>query len=93
MYIEAKGESLNGPARIGRVTFSKTLRTIYYKGQSFSPIQGFKANYHAVIPGRSTRFPDHAATVKIVCTSAIFPLRSTMTSAKSIGPKSVKSQN
>ena len=24
MYIESKAESLNGPARIGRVTFSKT---------------------------------------------------------------------
>jgi hypothetical protein len=28
MYIERKAEGLNGPARIGRVTFSKTGRTI-----------------------------------------------------------------
>ena len=45
MYIESKAESLNGPARIGRVTFSKTGLSIYYKGKSFLRIQGFKANY------------------------------------------------
>lgn len=45
MYIECKGESLNGHARIGRVTFSKTRLTIYYKGRSFCRIQGFKSNY------------------------------------------------
>ncbi len=45
MYIESKAESLNGPARIGRVTFSKTGLSIYYKGKTFSRIQGFKANY------------------------------------------------
>jgi hypothetical protein len=32
MYVESKAESLNGPARIGRVTFSKTGLSIYYKG-------------------------------------------------------------
>ena len=47
MYIESKAESLNGPARIGRVTFSKTGLSIYYKGKSFLRIQGFKANYCA----------------------------------------------
>ena len=45
MYIESKGESLNGPARIGRVTFSKTRKLLYYKGHSFYRISGFKANY------------------------------------------------
>ncbi|SPF37171.1 conserved hypothetical protein [Candidatus Sulfotelmatobacter kueseliae] len=45
MYIESKAEGLNGPARIGRVTFNRTGRTLYYKGQSFHRIQGFKANY------------------------------------------------
>jgi len=29
MYIESKAESLNGPARIGRVTFSKTGCTLF----------------------------------------------------------------
>ncbi len=45
MYIESKGESLNGPARIGRVTFSKTGKSLYYKGRLFCRISGFKANY------------------------------------------------
>ena len=45
MYIESKAEGLNGPARIGRVTFNRTGRTLHYKGQSFYRIRGFKANY------------------------------------------------
>ena len=45
MYIESKAECLNGPARIGRVTFNRTGRTLSYKGQSFHRIRGFKANY------------------------------------------------
>ena len=47
MYIESKAEGLNGPARIGRVTFNRTGRTLYYKGQSFQSLKGrgFKANY------------------------------------------------
>jgi hypothetical protein len=45
MYIERKAESLNGPARIGRVTFSKTGRTVTYRGQSFFKADGFKSNH------------------------------------------------
>ena len=45
MYIESKAEGLNGPARIGRVTFNRTGSTLYYKGRSFRPTRGFKANY------------------------------------------------
>jgi hypothetical protein len=51
MYIEYKGtednEQLSGPARIGRVTFSKSGRTINYRGKSFRAINGsgFKSNY------------------------------------------------
>jgi hypothetical protein len=50
MYIESKAESLNGPARIGRVTFSKTGSTLYYKGRGFQSLKGRgkKANYHDV---------------------------------------------
>ena len=29
MYIESKAEGLNGPARIGSVTFNRTGRTLY----------------------------------------------------------------
>jgi len=48
MYIESKAEGLSGPARIGRVTFNRTGRTLYYKGQSFQSLKGdgFKANYY-----------------------------------------------
>lgn len=47
MYIENKSTGLEGDARIGRVTFSKTGKTIYYQGKSFRTLagQGFKANY------------------------------------------------
>lgn len=46
-YIESKASGLTGPARIGRVTFSKTGRTLYYRGQTFRSLKGsgFKANY------------------------------------------------
>jgi len=33
MYIEDKSCGLSGPARIGRVTFSKSRKTIYYGGR------------------------------------------------------------
>jgi hypothetical protein len=45
MYIESKAEGIVGPARIGRVTFSKTGKSVYYGGRMFHPVQGFKANY------------------------------------------------
>jgi hypothetical protein len=47
MYIESKTEGLSGPARIGRVAFNRTGRTLYYRGQSFQSLKGsgFKANY------------------------------------------------
>jgi hypothetical protein len=48
MYIESKAEGLEGPARIGRVTFSKSGKGIYYKGRLFQRISGFKANYAEV---------------------------------------------
>lgn len=39
MYIE-QGGGLAGAGRIGRVTFSKTGRTIYYAGRSFVALRG-----------------------------------------------------
>jgi len=42
MYIESKADGLNGPARIGRVTFSKTGRTIYYGDRTFRATPGYK---------------------------------------------------
>ena len=52
MYIERKAESLNGPARIGRVTFSKTGRTVEYRGQKFQKSgRGYKWNHFDVETG------------------------------------------
>ena len=53
MYIECKASSLTGAARIGRVTFSKTGRTLYYRGQKFQSLKGagFKSNYYDVDTG------------------------------------------
>lgn len=50
MYIEDKSGGLVGPARIGRVTFNKTGKTLYYKGKAFQSLKGsgFKANYFCV---------------------------------------------
>jgi len=54
MYIELKESNkilnsgaLSNLARIGKVTFSKTGRTIYYYGKTFQSLRGrgFKANY------------------------------------------------
>ena len=46
MYIEAKPDGINGPARIGRVTFSQSGKSIYYQGRRFASFKGgFKANY------------------------------------------------
>ena len=46
MYIERKAESLNGPARIGRVTFSKSGRTLEYRGRKFLKTKsGYKYNH------------------------------------------------
>jgi hypothetical protein len=53
MYIEAKGEGLTGPARIGRVTFSKSGRSVHYRGNTYQTLRGygFKANYRDVATG------------------------------------------
>jgi len=47
MYIESKAGELTGPARIGRVTFSKSGATVYYRGKAFKSLRGrgFKSNY------------------------------------------------
>jgi hypothetical protein len=48
MYIECKATLAGGEARIGRVTFSKTGQTIYYRGLTFHKIPGggFKSNFY-----------------------------------------------
>lgn len=53
MYIEDKSSGLNGPARVGRVTLSKSGRTLHYSGRTFQSLSGtgFKANYFDVDTG------------------------------------------
>lgn len=53
MYIEDKSNGLSGHGRIGRVTFSKTGKSVYYRGRTFQTLKGrgFKANYFDVKTG------------------------------------------
>src|SRR5882762_4713617 len=53
MYVESKATGLEGEARIGRVYFSKTGKTLYYRGQRFRSLKGngFKANYFELESG------------------------------------------
>ena len=44
-WSESTGSDLTGPARIGRVTFNRTGKTIYYDGKTFHKSEGFKSNY------------------------------------------------
>ncbi|OZG70282.1 1-deoxy-D-xylulose-5-phosphate synthase [Hahella sp. CCB-MM4] len=50
MYVENKSSGLEGEARIGRVYFSKTGKTLYYRGLKFQSLKGngIKANYYEV---------------------------------------------
>jgi hypothetical protein len=53
MYIEYKGDSLAGSAHIGRVEYSKSGKSIHYRGKTFQTLKGkgFKANYFDVDTG------------------------------------------
>ena len=53
MYIEDKSEGLVGPARIGRVTYSKTGKSLFYRGREFASLRGtgFKANFQDIESG------------------------------------------
>lgn len=55
MYIEYKGDGLEGPARIGRVTYSKTGKSVYYGGKQLQSQRGsgFKSNYFDVETGEA----------------------------------------
>jgi hypothetical protein len=51
MYVELKsGQNDKGPAWIGRVKFSKTGKTLYYRGKTFRSCKGrcSGANYYDV---------------------------------------------
>src|SRR5882757_10267301 len=76
MYIEQKGDGISGPARIGRLTYSKSGQSLYYQGRRFETLSGngFKANYfdcetgeHYWISGCKKRGGDrlYAGTIEI----------------------------
>ena len=45
MYIERKANETTGTARIGKVTFSKTRRTMFYGGKEYMKVkEGYKYN-------------------------------------------------
>ncbi len=45
IYIEQKGDSLAGPGRIGRVRYSDSGKSLYYRELHLFRFQGYKANY------------------------------------------------
>jgi len=51
MYIERKAGELEEFSRIGRVTYSKSGRSLRYNGMEFIPIRGSKSNYLEVASG------------------------------------------
>ena len=55
MYVERKAGHLTGTARIGRVHFSKTGKTLYYRGKKLQSLKGagFKSNYYDLAMGEN----------------------------------------
>lgn len=51
MFIEDKSLGLSGPARIGRVRFSQSGRSLYYRGRTFQRVQGYTFNHVDVETG------------------------------------------
>jgi hypothetical protein len=95
MYIESKAEGLSGAARIGRVSFSKTGRTIYYDGKTVRSLKGagFKATTATSRPARSTGFPDRRETAPTVSMANACLSTSTMTCGWSTGLRPAASRN
>ena len=92
VYIEYKGDGLVGPARIGRVTYSKTGCTLYYGGKAFQSLNGsgFKANYFDVATGSTTGYLGHARTVPMRSTPPRFQPKSTRMLGRNTGASSAK---
>ena len=55
MYIEHKAGNLIGDARIGRVYFNRSGKTLYYQGRRFQSLKGdgYKCNYVDVDSGET----------------------------------------
>ena len=99
MYVENKSaepanQTGRGPARIGRVVFSKSRQSVCYRGKTLQRSKsGYKWNYFDVESGeRYWGFPDPSATAPTGCMVTAQPL-STKMPAKNIGPQFVVSPN
>jgi hypothetical protein len=87
MYIERSGglgAGSDGDARIGRVSFSKTGRTLYDAGRSFRSLggSGYKENYFDIESSEAYWIldPGRTATTRCIrssCTSMTKSARST----------------
>jgi hypothetical protein len=55
MYIERKDDGVTGPGRIGRVTFSKSGKSVHYAGRRLETLggRGFKADFFDVETGEA----------------------------------------
>ena len=88
MYIENKSVSLNGPAKIGRVTFSKTGKSISYGGRTYRSLKGsrFKANYFDIETGDRSGFQAREKMARIASILKVPSLsKSTPTSQRNTG--------
>lgn len=75
MYIEDKSENLNGPARIGRVTFSKSDNRSTIGSEHSNPLMGadLRRIISALRRAINSGYPGRARTERIVCTEAQSP--------------------
>jgi hypothetical protein len=91
MYIEDRSGGLSGPARIVRVRFSKTARTVDYGGRTFRRVTGFKRNHVDVETGAPFWITGRDATAPTGSTAKPRRSRPTRTCATSTGPLSAVS--
>ncbi len=96
MYMEYKGDDIVGPARIGRVTFTKTGKSVDYKGRRFTTLRGRGFNReHYWISGRKKEGTDALSTTIVEIDEDVReeywmlirnkPEKKTITSFKSVG--------
>ena len=88
MYIENKSTGLSGSARIGRVTFSKTGKSLYYQGRRFQTLSDMvsRLTTSTVSPGTSIGSRGARRTVRIG--SILAESKSTQTFVTSTGRRS-----
>jgi hypothetical protein len=90
MFIEDKSGGLEGLARIGRVTFSKTGKSIEYQGAYSEARKALVSRQTISIlkQAMTSGSPDHAKTVRIGCMGKLPCLTMLMT----ISPRSIGEQ-